>query len=92
MPDGRNSKKAKGFGASMNREEAPVLPWGEAEVRFRRMNLNHCFPPFLENLHPIGHHPRLAVLAFQERVSGFAVGERFGVRIEQELLADQSWP
>jgi len=23
----------------MNREEAPVLPWGEPEVRFRRMNL-----------------------------------------------------
>ncbi|MFH1923058.1 MAG: hypothetical protein ABIP48_24605, partial [Planctomycetota bacterium] len=38
LPDGRNSKKATGFGASMNREEAPVLPWGEAEVRFRRMN------------------------------------------------------
>ena len=36
---GRNSKKAKGFGASMNREEAPVLPWGEREVRFRRMYL-----------------------------------------------------
>ena len=34
----RNSKKAEGFGASMNREEAPVLPWGEREVRFRRMN------------------------------------------------------
>ncbi|MFH1269236.1 MAG: hypothetical protein ABIK89_26200, partial [Planctomycetota bacterium] len=39
LPDGQNSKKARGFGASVNREEAPVLPWRECEVRFRRMNL-----------------------------------------------------
>jgi hypothetical protein len=50
LPDGRNSKNAKGLGASMNREQAPVLLWRKTEVRFRRMNLKKASAIFSQRM------------------------------------------
>ncbi len=64
LPDRHNSKRAKGFGASINREEAPILPVYAFQVRISAMN------PFSPSLgvqidkHPLSQvktHPPLYV-------------------------------